>query len=66
MSAEANKHVRPAVKVGDLVKVHGFIGAVVEIRELGFVYEGSPGEFIYYRFDWTIEPEPKTCWILEQ
>jgi dsDNA-specific endonuclease/ATPase MutS2 len=57
---------KPAIKVGDFVNVHGFTGTVVEIREFGFVYEGGPGEFIYYRFDWTIKSQTRTCWILEQ
>jgi hypothetical protein len=31
--------MRAAVKVGDFVKVHGYIGEVIEVRDIGFWYE---------------------------
>jgi hypothetical protein len=59
--------MRAAVKVGDFVKVHGYIGEVTEVHDNGFWYETeNDGERIFYQFDWTIDPQPRTCWILEQ
>jgi hypothetical protein len=67
MSAEAKKHARPGIKAGDFVKVHGYIGTVREVRDNGFWYETeNDGERIFYQFAWTIESQPRTCWILEQ
>ena len=46
--------MNPGVKVGDLVKVHGYIGEIKEVRDNGFWYETeNDGERIFYQFDWT-------------
>jgi hypothetical protein len=63
----ARNRNRPAIRVGDLVKVHGYLGEVARTLPARIVYTtGCPGERIFYKYSSQIEKRPRTCWILEQ